>query len=70
MADSPLEFTAQQRKMVVGFSIAYKIAVETGQDTAVALFLLGGAAQLTGQIPLSWETALAGQALQQLDDSC
>ena len=27
------------------------------------------AAQLTGQIPLSWETALAGQALQQLDDS-
>ena len=60
VADSPLEFTAQQRKMVVGFvllvllSIAYKIAVETGQDTAVALFLLGGAALA----PYIWGSAM------------
>ena len=60
VADSPLEFTAQQRKMVVGFvllvllTLAYKIAVETGQDTAVALFLLGGAALA----PYIWGSAM------------
>ena len=49
VADSPLEFTAPQRKMVTGFvllvllTLAYNIAVDTGQDTAVALLLLGGA---------------------------
>ena len=49
VAGSPLEFTAQQRKMVMGFvmlvllTVAYNIAAESGQDTAVALFLLAGA---------------------------
>ena len=46
VAHSPLEFTAQQRKMVLGFvllaliSIAYQIAAKTGQDLAVGLMLL------------------------------
>lgn len=50
VADSPLEFAAQQRKMVVGFLlfaalyIAFKVAAETGQDTTVSLMLLAGAA--------------------------
>jgi uncharacterized membrane protein YjgN (DUF898 family) len=49
VAGSPLEFTAQQGRMVKGFiilvmiSIAYQIAVNTGQDTAVGVFLLAGA---------------------------
>ena len=49
VAHSPLEFTAQQRKMVLGFvllaliSIAYQIAAKTGQDLAVGLMLLAGA---------------------------
>jgi hypothetical protein len=50
VAGSPLEFTAQQRRMVVGFlvvallTLAYNIASNTGQDVAVGLFILGGAA--------------------------
>lgn len=49
VAGSPLEFTAQQRRMVMGFlvlvflTLAYNLAANTGQDTAVGLFLLGGA---------------------------
>ena len=49
VADSPLEFTAQQRKMVVGFLLlaglylAFKLAAETGQDTVVSLMMLAGA---------------------------
>lgn len=49
VADSPLEFSAQQRKMVVGFLLlvalyaAFRIASDTGQDTAASLMLLGGA---------------------------
>lgn len=49
VAGSPLEFTAQQSRMVKGFiilvmlTIAYQIAVNTGQDTAVGVFLLVGA---------------------------
>src|SRR6478609_10990078 len=45
VAGSPLEFTAQQRKMVFGFLLlvviylAFKLAAETGQDAAVSLFL-------------------------------
>ena len=41
VAGSPLEFTAQQRRMVVGFvvllllTVAYQLAINTGQDTAV-----------------------------------
>eukprot|EP01030_Chromulinospumella_sphaerica_P014242 gene14242-14035_t len=60
VAHSPLEFTAQQRKMVVGFvllvllSIAYKLAANTGQDLAVALMLLGGAALS----PYIWASAM------------
>lgn len=60
VAHSPLEFTAQQRKMVVGFvllvliSIAYQIAAETGQDLAVALMLLGGATLS----PYIWASAM------------
>jgi uncharacterized membrane protein YjgN (DUF898 family) len=49
VAGSPLEFAAPLRKMVFGFVIfallyiAFKIASETGQDTAVTLFILAAA---------------------------
>lgn len=49
VASSPLEFTAQQGKMVRGFvillliTLAYNLAANTGQDTAVSVFLLAGA---------------------------
>eukprot|EP01038_Epipyxis_sp_PR26KG_P016927 gene16927-23234_t len=49
VAGSPLEFTAQQRKMVMGFvllmllTIAYNLAANTGQDTAVLLFIIAAA---------------------------
>lgn len=49
VAGSPLEFTAPQRKMVMGFLllaavyIAFQVAAETGQDLTVALFMLAGA---------------------------
>ena len=49
VADSPLEFTAQTRRMLVGFILfvgmyaAFKLAAETGQDTAVTVMLIGGA---------------------------
>lgn len=60
VADSPLEFTAPQGKMVKGFvllvliTLAYNIAANTGQDTAVALFLLAGAALA----PFIWASAM------------
>jgi uncharacterized membrane protein YjgN (DUF898 family) len=60
VADSPLDFTAPQRKMVTGFvllvllTLAYNIAVDTGQDTAVALLLLGGAVLA----PYLWASAM------------
>ena len=60
VAGSPLEFTAQQRRMVMGFvmlvliTLAYNIAVRTGQDTAVGLFLLGGAVLA----PFIWASAM------------
>ena len=60
VAGSPLEFTAQQRRMVMGFlmlvliTLAYNIAARTGQDTAVGLFLLGGAALA----PFIWASAM------------
>ncbi|MFY3386248.1 YjgN family protein [Paracidovorax sp. MALMAid1276] len=60
VAGSPLEFTAQQRRMVVGFvllmliTLAYNIAVNTGQDLAVGLFLLGGALLA----PFIWASAM------------
>ena len=60
VAGSPLEFTAQQRRMVMGFlvvallTLAYNLAANTGQDTAVGLFILGGAALS----PLIWGSAM------------
>ncbi len=60
VAGSPLEFTAQQRRMVVSFvllmllTVAYNLAVHTGQDTAVGLFLLGGAVLA----PFIWASAM------------
>jgi len=60
VAGSPLEFTAQQRKMVMGFvlltllTIAYNIAARTGQDAAVGVFLLTGALLS----PLIWGSAM------------
>jgi uncharacterized membrane protein YjgN (DUF898 family) len=60
VGNSPLEFTAQQRKMVFGFLLlvviygAFNLASETGQDTAVALFLLAGAALA----PYFWASAM------------
>jgi uncharacterized membrane protein YjgN (DUF898 family) len=60
VADSPLEFTAQQRRMVFGFLllvaiyIAFRLAADTGQDTAVSLFLLAGAALA----PYFWASAM------------
>lgn len=60
VAGSPLEFTAQQRKMVFGFLLlvffylAFKLAADTGQDTAVSVFMLGGAALA----PYLWGSAM------------
>ena len=60
VAGSPLEFTAQQRRMVVGFAmvallmLAYNLASYTGQDTAVNLFILGAAVLA----PLVWGSAM------------
>lgn len=60
VADSPLEFSVQQKKMVLGFLIlvglyvAFQIASETGQDTVVAVMMLAGAA-LT---PYFWGSAM------------
>lgn len=60
VAGSPLEFTAPQRKMVLGFlmlmllTLAYNLAANTGQDLAVGLFLLGGAALA----PFIWASAM------------
>ena len=50
VAGSPLEFTAQTKRMLIGFILfvilygALKVASETGQDTMVAVMMLGGAA--------------------------
>ncbi|MBG9389909.1 YjgN family protein [Caenimonas aquaedulcis] len=60
VANSPLEFTAQQRKMVFGFLllvvlyVAFKLLAETGQDTWAALFLFTGAALA----PYFWASAM------------
>lgn len=59
IAGSPLEFTAQQKRMVMGFvvlvliSLTYQLAANTGQDLAVTLLLLGGAVLA----PLIWGSA-------------
>ena len=60
VADSPLEFTAQQRKMVAGFLLlvvlyaVFNLAAETGQDIAVGVMMLGGALLA----PYFWASAM------------
>lgn len=60
VAGSPLEFTAQQRRMVVGFLVlvgitaAYNLAANTGQDLVAGLFILGGALLA----PFIWGSAM------------
>jgi uncharacterized membrane protein YjgN (DUF898 family) len=60
VADSPLEFTAQTRRMVIGFVLfallygAFKLASNTGQDRVVAVMLLAAAALA----PYLWGSAM------------
>jgi uncharacterized membrane protein YjgN (DUF898 family) len=60
VADSPLEFTAQQRKMVLGFVIlvllyvVFQVASDTGQDAVVGAMMLAGAALA----PYFWASAM------------
>jgi len=60
VAGSPLEFTAQLRKMVLGFAIfallylAFKIASDTGQTTAASIFILAAAVMA----PYIWGSAM------------
>ena len=60
VAGSPLEFTAQQRKMVLGFVLlvgvyaAFKIASQTGQDTIASVMMLGAAVLA----PYFWASAM------------
>ena len=57
---SPLEFTAQQRKMVLGFLLlvglylAFKVAADTGQGVVVTILLFSGAALS----PYFWASAM------------
>jgi uncharacterized membrane protein YjgN (DUF898 family) len=60
VADSPLEFTAQTRRMLVGFILfvvlyaALKIAARTGHDNVAAVMTLGGAVLA----PYFWASAM------------
>jgi uncharacterized membrane protein YjgN (DUF898 family) len=60
VAGSPLEFTAQQRKMVFGFLllvviyVTFKMAANTGQETTTSVLLLAGAALA----PYFWGSAM------------
>lgn len=60
VAGSPLEFTAQQRKMVIGFLvlvglyIAFRVASDTGQDLTVSIFMLAAAVLA----PYFWASAM------------
>jgi uncharacterized membrane protein YjgN (DUF898 family) len=60
VAGSPLEFTAQKRKMLFGFLVLVgliiirNLAVQTGQDTTVAILMLAGAALA----PYLWASAM------------
>ena len=60
VAASPLEFTAQQRKMVIGFVLlvalymAFNLAADTGQELATSLLALGAAALA----PYFWGSAI------------
>lgn len=60
VADSPLEFTAQPRKMFFGFLLlvllylAFKLAADSGNDVALNLLLLAGAVLA----PWMWGSAM------------
>lgn len=60
VAGSPLEFTGSLRRMVFGFMmfallyVAFNIASETGQDTAVSLFIVAAALLA----PFIWGSAM------------
>ena len=60
VAGSPLEFTAQQKRMVLGFLllvflyVAFNAAAETGQDAMVSFMMLAGAALA----PYFWASAM------------
>jgi uncharacterized membrane protein YjgN (DUF898 family) len=60
VAGSPLEFTAPQKKMVLGFIIlvalyvAFQVAAETGQEATVAVMMMGGAVLA----PYFWGSAM------------
>lgn len=60
VAGSPLEFTAQTKRMMLGFVlfvvlyVAFKVAAETGQDAAAGVMMLGGAALA----PYFWASAM------------
>ncbi len=60
VADSPLEFVAETRRMMAGFVLlvvlyaAFQLAAETGQEMAVAIMTLGGAALA----PYFWGSAM------------
>jgi uncharacterized membrane protein YjgN (DUF898 family) len=60
VAGSPLEFTAQQKRMVIGFVIfvvlygSFQLAAETGQDAVLAILMLGGAVLA----PYFWASAM------------
>ena len=60
VAGSPLEFTAQTRRMLVGFILfaalyaAMKIAAQTGQDTVVTVMFVGAAVLA----PYFWGSAM------------
>lgn len=60
VADSPLEFTAQPRKMFFGFLLlvvlylGFKLAADTGNDVALNLFVVAGAVLA----PYLWGSAM------------
>ena len=60
VAESPLEFAAQQKKMTLGFLIvvflylAFRVASDTGQDVVVTLFLFG----IAVAAPYLWGSAM------------
>src|SRR6187401_1517852 len=60
VAGSPLEFTAQTKRMLVGFilfgvlSVAFQVAKDTGQDAMVSVMMLGGAVLA----PYFWASAM------------
>lgn len=60
VADSPLEFTAQQRKMVIGFLVlvglylVFRVAADTGEEVVTTVLLFAAA----GLAPYFWASAM------------